>query len=263
MKKKILLNSLFCIFVAAFIFSAYKIYDIQTKYKQGRDEYDSIFEHAYIPPESVHTTENTDTTGAGEAALGVASLVNFQALKELNSDYVGWLDIPGSSISYPIVSCGNNDYYLNHTFKNNYNEAGCIFLDYRTADLSARNVIIYGHRMKDGSMFADLGKYLDEAHYSEYREVHIYTKTELLVYEVFSVREVYTYDSCYNLNFADNTAFGAWLKQMKSNSLYETDLEPVDSAGVITLSTCVTGNRELRCIVQAQLVGKYQLVNPS
>jgi len=263
MKRKYLLNGLLIVFAATFVFSAYKLYDIYSKYKQGRDEYTSIFEYAYIPPDSVQITDAADATDGDKAEPKAVPLVDYRALKEINPDYIGWIDIPGSSISYPIVVGGADNYYLKHTFKKAYNEAGCIFLDYRTSDFNSRHVVIYGHRMRDGSMFAGLGKYLDPVFYADNKEIHIYTNTELLVYEIFSVREVYTDDSCYNLNFADNKAFGTWLGQMKSSSLYETELNPVDSKGIITLSTCVTGNREKRCVVQAQLVRKHRLFSLS
>lgn len=259
MKKKFFLNSMLLVFAAVFAFSAYKIIDINTKYKQGRDEYNSVFEAAYIPPADSglffedDSAEETPTPRA-------APLVDHNVLKEMNGDYIGWIDIPGSPISYPIVSGNDNDYYLNHTFLRKYNEAGCVFLDYRTGSFDAKHVLIYGHRMRDGSMFGALGNYLDSSFYSNNKYIHIYTSTELLVYEVFAAREVYTDDECYNLNFASDKAFGDWLKRMKSSSLYETDLILDESAKAITLSTCVTGNKVLRCVVQAQLIERYKLV---
>lgn len=98
--------------------------------------------------------------------------VDFEALREINPDLVGWIYIEGTEINYPVVQGADNQYYLKHLFTGEWNSSGCIFLGARNCtDLSDRNSILYGHHMKDGSMFHGLMEYKSQEYYDEHPTV--------------------------------------------------------------------------------------------
>lgn len=107
---------------------------------------------------------------------GYASPIQFRELMKVNPDTVGWLRIEGSNIDYPIVQGEDNDYYLSHDFYGQESVSGSIYLDYESqGDFTGRNQIIYGHHMKNGSMFRDVNYYKDEAYFKEHQYFSIYT----------------------------------------------------------------------------------------
>lgn len=116
--------------------------------------------------------------------------VNHERLTEINPDYRGWLNITGTNISYPVPQGPDNEYYLHKLFETKqYEYAGSLFIDaysYRMEDQD--NLIIYGHNMKDGSMFGDLKKFKDKAYFDANPYIEFYTETGIRVYLIFSVR---------------------------------------------------------------------------
>ena len=95
----------------------------------------------------------------------VLPAVDFESLRESGPDIIGWLNLPDTVINYPVTQTDDNEYYLHHLYDGTYNKVGCLFADYENkADFSDRNTIIYGHNMRDGSMFAVLNEY-DEQSY--------------------------------------------------------------------------------------------------
>ena len=255
MKRRVIIYVLMSIFAIVFVVSAIQIYRIQSEYKKGVDEYRYLYDQAIV-------IESGDPSGsikesAAEKLLGFS--INFNEMYSTNSDYVGWIFIPDTEINYPMVVSYDNDYYLHRTFLKEYNFAGTLFLDCLTYNLDFFNTIIYGHRMNNGSMFADLEKYLLEPYYSEHKTIYIFSKNELLVYEVFTCRKVELDDECYAIGFADSDDFYRWVLRMKGDSNYSTSLAPTDNSNVITLSTCVRNDDTMRIILQAQLVDRYPL----
>ena len=101
--------------------------------------------------------------------------IDFAELRKINEDIVAWIQIPGIDVDYPVVHGEDNEYYLHHTFQKEANKAGSIFLPYRNrADFTEQRVIIYGHNMKDGSMFGNLKKYQDNAFRKESGTAYLY-----------------------------------------------------------------------------------------
>lgn len=127
-----------------------------------------------IEPEAASGMEGTvdADTGSGE----YLSPINFEELRRINPDVVAWLTIPGTTIDYPVVYTTDNETYLNKTFEGGASAAGSIFLDYESrSDLGGLHSILYGHHMKNKSMFSDLIKFKDEEFFKEHREIILYT----------------------------------------------------------------------------------------
>ena len=256
MKRRVIFYILLLFFIAVFIISAIQIFRIQSEYSKGVKEYDNLFNQAIIL-DSDKVEAITSETEAPSTILGFS--IDYDELYSINNDYIGWIYIPDTVINYPLVSSSDNDYYLHRTFLKEYNFAGTLFLDYLTKDLSHSNVIIYGHRMNNGSMFADLEKYLKDTFYEEHNKIYIFTKHELFEFEIISCRVVGLEDECYTVGFSDTSAFNSWAARMKDQSRYTTSHALKDNANIITLSTCVRNNEDSRIVVQAQLVERYLL----
>ena len=149
-------------------------------YREGEQEYEALREYVNEEEREEDESEEQDSTLASKAT------VDFQALKKINSDIIAWIRIPDTKIDYPIVQGKNNAYYLKHMFQKTEHAAGSIFLDVdNEADFSNRKSILYGHNMKDGSMFQGLHRFQEESYLKEHNQVYLYLPDNReLVYKV-------------------------------------------------------------------------------
>ena len=186
--------------------------------------------------------------------------VDFASLQSENPDIYAWITVPGTNIDYPILQRpGDNAYYLNHNIDNEESVAGAIFTeDYNSKDFDDPNTVIYGHNMKNGSMFRTLHNYSDRSFFDENRDVTIYMPDRILHYTIFAA---YLYDSRHLLksfDFDDPDVFRSYLEDVRStrdmNAFVDTDIEVTEEDKIITLSTCYKGMADRRYLVQAVLV---------
>lgn len=178
--------------------------------------------------------------------------------KKINSDIYGWIQVDGTSISYPLVKGADNDYYLDHTATNEYNTNGAIFADFRCKDdpLENGNLVFYGHNSTYlEQMFNQLTKFLDESFFYQNRYVTIYTVDGIYRYEIFSFYETHsTYKYC-QTSFISNNSFVNWCNDMKDNSMYQVEMSDFNvNSRILTLSTCTNGYFTRRYSLQARLV---------
>ena len=178
-----------------------------------------------------------------------------KALKEENPDFIGWIYIPGTDVSYPMVQAADNDYYLRRTFEGEPNNAGCIFMDYLIEKgLDAKNPIIYGHNRRDGSMFASLKRFQKKSFYEKYRYIYIFTTEGDRVYEVFSVYVTMPDSDTYTYGFGSDESFLAYIDKVKSQSVYDTGVEVLAQDSILPLSTCTNRQADTRFVVQAKRI---------
>lgn len=164
--------------------------------------------------------------------------IDYNQLKQMNSDYVCWINIPDTKVSYPVVLPEDNDFYLHRTFDTKeYAYAGTLFIDaFSTRGLNQDNLIIYGHNMKNGGMFGELQKFKKESYFEDHPYIEIYGKDETRVYLIFSVRDVTS--DIETLNFAlENFDRKEYIKKAIAESIQYRDIESENQ--IITLSTCV------------------------
>lgn len=181
---------------------------------------------------------------------------DFLPLFRINPDTVGWLKIGDTRIDYPIVKGVDNEFYLDHGFDKAPNVAGAVFMDTRNiGDGTDRHTLIYGHRMKDGSMFRDLEKYQDEAFYSAHREFELQTLHGTRRYRVFSTYVTDTDFLFIKTRFEDN-AFSSFLKEIQEKSLFPADETglPDENSNILTLATCSRAFADARFVVHAILM---------
>ena len=187
--------------------------------------------------------------------------IDFDTLIAQYPDIYAWIQIPGTVIDYPIVQReGDNAYYLNHTIDGKKKTEGAIFTeDYNGKDFTDPNTLIYGHNMKNDSMFGELHNYKDRKFLEENPEIIIYLPDQVLHYQIFAA---YVYDNRHillNFDFEDPDVYDAYLKSifqrkgMSSN--IDTSVEVTTEDQIITLSTC-NGNDTQRYLVQAVLISK-------
>ena len=185
-------------------------------------------------------------------------LLEYASLYALNPDLAGWLTIEGTRIDYPVMHTpGRPDYYLQRGFDGAYNPWGCIYAR-EECDLEepSDNVTIYGHNMKDGSMFAGLNAYSNREFWEEHRYIRFDTLQEHHTYEIFAVftttaseGEGFEYHNF--INAADEIAFDTFIAKCLSLSLYGTDIVPEYGDKIICLSTCEYSQTNGRLVLAA------------
>lgn len=181
--------------------------------------------------------------------------IDFENLTSLNSDVVGWITLPGTIIDYPIVHSHDNKEYLKLTFLKESNSAGSIFIDKNnSSDFSDYNTIIYGHNMKNGTMFQALGKYKDQNFYKENPYFQIYTLKDESNYKIISCYYTRYNTDAYSQDFTNDAEYINWLEKISNRSHYKVE-EYDTSKKTITLSTCsgASGSGE-RWVVHLQKV---------
>ncbi|NTW71548.1 MAG: class B sortase [Eubacteriaceae bacterium] len=179
----------------------------------------------------------------------------FTELQKVNGDTAGWIKIDDTMIDYPVVRTIENEYYLAHDFYKNESKAGTIFMDYRNlGDGIDRNVILYGHNMKDGSMFKDLMKYKDRSFFDSHRFIQFDTLLEETKWEIFSVYVTGTDFYYIDTDFSTDEEYQVFLDTLQKKSLFPTDVRLTAADQILTLSTCSYEFDNARFVVQARKV---------
>ena len=255
-----LLQGLFlgcCICLLAF--SVWKLATIFIGYSSGDKEYKDLQQYVLSEPETPDQNSSSDTTSEDateEEATETASLkedrIDFASLKEINDEAVGWIEIPGTEISYPVVHTTDNTYYLTHTFRRQENKSGAIFVEASNAgDFSDLHTIIYGHNMKNGSMFAGLKNYGKKNYYEAHPYIYLDQEDGTHCYQIFSCHEADVTDITYTVGYRSDDTYAAFLDELTASSLYDTGVSVGTDDSVITLSTC-TSNGSKRFVVHAK-----------
>lgn len=251
-KSDVLLTIALIVAIAVFCYAAFNLYHIYTEYKKGTDEYNQIEEMAV-------TERDADS---GEVAGPNAQLkppieVDFDKLKSVNEDVVGWIYVDAlPDISYPIVKGKDNQTYLHQTYEKNYNFAGTIFVDYENSgDFSDCNTLVYGHNMKNGSMFGHLKKFReDDKLYKQDKYFWILTPERNYRYEIITAYTTGVNSDTYTLFKGPGEEFEKYLETIKGYSEIQTDdTDLTIKDKIVTLSTC-TGNESTRFVVQGKRV---------
>ena len=175
--------------------------------------------------------------------------VDFEGLREKNPDVVAWIQIPAlEGLNYPVVIGEDNAYYVNHNWENQESEEGAIFLDFRNrSDFSQPHNILYGHCMKDGTMFQPLGQWEKESFLRESdRTVLLYLPEEVRVYEIIGSERVGSLDSrVYKTDYAAGEDWANAIGETLRHLWYESDVEYDGNSEILTLSTCMGGDQRL------------------
>lgn len=186
--------------------------------------------------------------------------IDFAALQQQNPDVYAWIQVPGTEVDYPILQSSNdNTYYLNHTIDGEEKKEGAIFTEnYNTKTFEDPNTVIYGHDMKNGSMFQSIHKYMDRSFFDNNRDIVIYMPDQILHYKIFAAYLTDNKHLLMNYNFWSKDEYQQYLNSIFSmrdmNAFLDTSTEVTTEDKIITLSTCYAGISTQRYLVQAVLV---------
>lgn len=242
--------------VGVFIFAAYNLINIFLAYHKADVIYDNIQQD--VLDEDSHTKV---VIGEDEQEVEIPFTYNHQALLNINSQGIGYIYIPSIDCRLPMVQGDDNDYYLTHTFNKEYSANGCLFEDYRiNGGLSASQIIIYGHNMRNGAMFGKLKNYQDYSFWNNSGNdvLYIYTGNVIKEYKIFSCYISEAISDTYTFNFPTLESMRDYAVNMKAKSMYDTGVDVSTATQVITLSTC-TNDGEQRFIVHGMYVGEASL----
>ena len=186
--------------------------------------------------------------------------IDFERLhRDVSEDIYAWIYIPNTNINYPVFQHPtDNAYYLEHNVDGSEGYPGCIYTEnYNSKDFSDPQTVIYGHNMRDGTMFSDLHKYEEQDFFDENRYVYIYTEDTVLVYKIFAAYQTNNAHQLLNFDFSREENLLSYLENVRSlvteQKIFDDDVVFSGDDKVLTLSTCVMKERQfhLRYLVQA------------
>jgi sortase B len=214
-------------------------------------------------PQTQPTEQNSDTVEVTDPRTGETRtiLAEFAHLYEMNSDLVGWMSIPAIGVDYPVVQTPDDpEYYLRRNFDKEKSTGGCLFVE-AACDMFAPsdNITVYGHRMRNGTMFGQLNKFTKRSFRDENPYIFFDCITELRTYEIMavflttaSVGEGFVYHSM--TDFGSEAEFDTFVQAVKKLSYYKTDVDAQFGDQLICLSTCDYSLTNGRLVVVAKRV---------
>ena len=188
------------------------------------------------PEDTGDERQDRNQSGEGEPDISWPN-VDFEALSEINPDIVEWIYIEDTQINYPVVQGRDNQYYLKRLFDGKWNSAGCVFLDsHNEPDFSDRHSIIYGHHMKNGTMFSGLTEYKKQEFYEGHPTVLLMTSEQNIRVEIFAGYVASVEDNAWEIAMGSDVEFENWLEE--ASSCFKSEVAPAVTDRIVTLSTC-------------------------
>jgi len=217
---------------------------------QGDSFYsDMVSDYINVPP-VVEDADDADDTGSAWVPY-----VDFQSLSNSYPEIVAWIVCEGTKIDYPVMQADDNEYYLEHLPDGTENRNGSIFLNYGNAfDFSDRNSILYGHHLKNGSMFSSLENYKKQTYYDEHPTIFIYTPEKDYKIELFSGYVIDGTKELLPLGFRNNSEFQDYVTSIRQRSTFQSDVEVGSGDQLVTLYTCTYSFENARFILVGKLV---------
>lgn len=179
----------------------------------------------------------------------------FTELLAQNEDVIGWLHIPNTKVDYPVAQSNDNDYYLHRDLNRKKSDPGTLFMDFRNAgDATDRHAIIFGHNMKNGSMFGSLKQYKQKEFYEANRFFTYSTLYEDTQWEIFAAYISPATLKLIQTDFADDAAFMDFIAVRQSKSMYPDDIAVKPTDRILTLITCSYEFPDARFVIHARKV---------
>ncbi len=260
-KKQTLLAAMCILFLILVLLSGWKVYSILHGYKTAERRYDSL----------AGTVVGEQADGAELNASGAAApeeqpqpdaqpqerspvTVDFEALRVYGGVVIGWINLPNTVINYPVAQAADNEYYLDRFLDGSHISGGTLFADFICpSDFSGKNTIIYGHNMKDGSMFALVDDYADQSFYEQHPVMYLNTPTQNYRVDIFSGFTTDPESFVYTTVFASAEDFAAFLTRLYAASEISCDVPLSADDRIITLSTCAYTGEDVRFVVCGKL----------
>ena len=224
-----------------------------------------IYENAVLletEPESIQSQSQESATIPDDPNIIQLLETDLTLLRKENEDVVGWIAIPDTNISYPLLQWTDNQFYLKHTWKQTPNGNGSIFIEYQNSpDFTDFNTIIYGHNMQSGAMFGTLRYYKNKNYWKEHPAFYIVCDQGVLRYDIFAVHKTGTDTIIYGLDLETEKKREAFIRFATDYSCVDTGLEPTIDDKIVTLSTCSGQGHSTRWVVQGLLNKSGSYIN--
>lgn len=248
--------------------------------RESVDEYRNLLGHVKVARQGAGQSEkqsDQDTKQVQQAGVmknPPALFIDFDELRKVNGDMAAWIDFPGQDISYPVVQGTDNAHYLKYTFEGKRNAAGCIFVDSRNQGLLVDdNTIIYGHNMRNGSMFGRLKRYMEQEHYEQFPYFDLYLPDSVFRCRILACCRIPAKGDNYPTDFSADVERNRFITDMRGKGTYSIDPAdpkvdvplPAEDIGaserpadetppLVMLSTCVGGQSRYRFVILAEAV---------
>ena len=221
------------ILILTLIFSSYKIVSKLNEYKKA----DNIYNELQLEKDNLNSNNTTID------------------LTNINKDYIAWIEIPNTNIDYPVLQSEDNNYYLKRDIYKNYLASGSIFLDYRNNDFLDKNTVIYGHYMRNNTMFGQLKNFKEEQFVNTNNIIKILKPNgDILEYKVFSAYTTSATDNYTQINFNNDEEYKEFLNKIIDKSTFKTNETLNVDDNILTLSTCSYDFEDARTVVHAKLM---------
>lgn len=223
------------------------------QYEAAANHYEKL-QDEFVETKPTEETTPDETTGPTEPIEAAPITIDFESLLEQNGDVVGWIYCQDTPINYPVVQAKDNDKYLRRDLHGKYLVSGTVFVDYRNGAIGEdSNYIVYGHNMKDGTMFSSLTKYKDQSYYDQHPVLYFLTPTGDYKIELY-VGIVVKRDALIYVPNPEEIEFEKFLVDAKENSTFKSDITINENDTLITLSTCSYEYNNARYIVIGKLI---------
>lgn len=237
--KKIIIRILFIVCVGVFAFSGWKLYSTMHEYALGEEIYEDVLERS--------VTEQPDSAGPPIA-------VDFDQLREECPNIVGWIYCADTLINYPVVQGEDNSYYLKHAYDGTSSSNGAIFVNcHNTPGFTDTNTIIYGHNMKNNTMFAGLAEFADQAYYQAHPIMWLLTPEQNYKILLFSGYTTDNHSDAYTVFDEAGAAYTAFLNSRVAQSDFKASVSPTGTQRIVTLSTCTYSFKNARYVMHGVL----------
>ena len=274
--RKWIFRFVFILVLAVFFFSAVSLWRIRQRYKEGEETYENAVSQFVQPAETENGTYGSDDPEqplpdkpdeadkaedplmditVSRSTVKAPFAVDFEALKAINEDIVGWIYCPGTQIHYPLLQCGDNSYYLHRSYDRSYLFCGSIFVEAANQPIFMdANTIIYGHNMRDGSMFEVLQDWKKQEFYDAHPYMWIITPEQDYVVLLFSGYTTTATSDAYQIFSLPGEDLNAYLQAALDNSDFTSNVELDPEAKYIMLSTCSYEFNNSRFVLHGMLV---------
>ena len=257
-KRKCIVFIFIPLFAFTLLLGATQILRIQNIYRESGAFYDTLARHVRFEPMG-NLGPSREVAEEEEVFVLPPHIqlpqVDFDALREINPNIVAWVILEGTPIHYPVVQGEDNRHYLNHLFDGRRNGAGAIFVDsYNQPGFADRNTVIYGHHMRDGSMFAVLERFAAQEFFEEHPVAFLLTPQGNYAVKLVAG---YTADvgmSSWQIEFEDDAAIAQWIAERQARSDFSTDIETRPTDRFVTFSTCSWAFHDARYVVVGRLL---------
>lgn len=239
MLKKTIAQTIIIILLCTMVITGSIFISLLLDYHEGSQKYENLLVYV-TPSQSNNSCTNTDqSTNADSYSIQFPS-IDFQELQNINPDVIGWIQIPNTSINYPILQGDDNSYYLTHLIDGTWNRSGSIFLDCRSnPDLKDKVSIIHGHNMLNGTMFQDLELFKSQDFFNENPYGYLLTPSQNYIIRFFSGCLVSVSSNIWDFQFNDKDSFFEWIySAVEQASTKSEDFFPTEEDNIVLMSTC-------------------------